>query len=254
LTPKSIFVTALILALDSARGICSDPASAPIATDRPAVTASSIVVPAGSLQAENGLAVTESDGQQTLDIPETLFRFGLASKTELRLTTPNYLGITGGESGWSDLAVGVKQQLGPIHGFDLSMILSLSTPTGSQAISSHGYDPSAQLPWSRSIATNWTLAGMLSVYNPTQNGQRLHTGEATFLIDHNMTKSCDVFLEYAGQFPSQGEPRHLVQLGGAFRPALHHQLDFRVGWRDSGVATERFLGVGYSFRIQLFRR
>jgi hypothetical protein len=37
-----------------------------IATDRPAVTNSSVVVPAGSLQVENGFLETSSPGQSVL--------------------------------------------------------------------------------------------------------------------------------------------------------------------------------------------
>jgi hypothetical protein len=58
--------------------------SAPIVTDRPSVTDSSIVVPAGSIQAENGLLDNSTQAVRTLDGPETLVRFGLLPKTELR--------------------------------------------------------------------------------------------------------------------------------------------------------------------------
>jgi len=44
-------------------------AAGPIATDRPAVTKSSVVVPAGSFQAENGFLETGSQGQSVLDGP-----------------------------------------------------------------------------------------------------------------------------------------------------------------------------------------
>ena len=52
----------------------SNSAPAPIATDRPAATNSSIVVPVGSLQAENGFLVTNLRGQNTADGSETLVR------------------------------------------------------------------------------------------------------------------------------------------------------------------------------------
>lgn len=51
----------------------------PIATDRPAVTNSSVVLPAGSLQMENGFLETSSQGQSVLDGPESLVRFGVAN-------------------------------------------------------------------------------------------------------------------------------------------------------------------------------
>ncbi|GEM_PF-1420129 len=46
-------------------------AAGPIATDRPAVTNSSVVVPAGNLQAENGFLESGSQGQSVLDGPES---------------------------------------------------------------------------------------------------------------------------------------------------------------------------------------
>ncbi len=108
-------------------------AAGPIATDRPAVTNSSVVVPAGSLQMENGFLETGSQGQSIVDGPESLVRFGIAKRIELRLTLPDHfhnLTASGG-SGFGDVAIGVKQQLGPPPGkFDVSVILFLSFPSG----------------------------------------------------------------------------------------------------------------------------
>jgi hypothetical protein len=228
-------------------------ASAPIVTDRPAVTDSSIVVPAGSLQAENGFAETVNEGQQTWDGPETLLRFGVASKTELRLTTPDYFGGAADMSGFGDIAIGLKQQLGPTGGFDVSLVLALSLPTGAKDVSSHGYDPFAQLPWSRALSPNWTAAGMLSVYWLTQNFRRNLTGETTFLLDRQLTKTWDAFVEYAGDFPEQGGPRHLLHFGTEYRVTPHQQLDLHVGVGLSSATVDHFIGVGYSFRLQAVR-
>ena len=118
----------------------------PIVTDRPTVTNSSIVVPSGSLQAENRFLETDRQGQNVADKPETLVRFGVATKTELRFTAPDYYyDLTGSGSGFGDLAIEVKQQLGPTRGgFDVSATLFLSFPTGAEAVSSGGYDPVLQ--------------------------------------------------------------------------------------------------------------
>jgi hypothetical protein len=182
---RLILVTSLLVVIGPGPAAGDNTPPPPIATDRPAVTDSSVVVPPGSLQAENGFAETVSQGQRSVDGPESLLRFGVASKTELRLTAPNYFrqvsGSSGG-SGFGDLEVGVKQQLGPARGFDVSLIVSLSLPTGAAAVSSHGYYPFAQLPWSRALSPNWTAAGMLSVYWPTQDGRRNTAGEMTFFI------------------------------------------------------------------------
>ncbi len=237
----------------------------PIATDRPAVTDSSVVVPAGSLQVENGFLETRGQGQSVVDGPESLVRFGLAKKTELRFDVPDYFHIltTGAGSGFGDLAFGLKQQLGPTHGFDVSVVAFLSVPTGANGVSSGGYDPGLQAPWSRMLSANWMAAGMLSVYWPTQypspdqshqGRTRNVTGETTFLLDRQLTKPWDAFVEYAGDFPEVGGPQHLLHFGTALKVARQQQIDFHVGVGLSSATVDHLIGVGYSFRFQAIHR
>jgi hypothetical protein len=178
----------------------------------------------------------------------------MASKTELRLTAPNYFVQQGSALGFGDLAVGMKQQLGPTHGFDVSLVVSLSLPTGARAISSRSYDPSIQLPWSRTLSSKWSAAGMLSVYWPTQQGRRNTTLESTLLMDRQLTSKWDTFAEYVGDFPKRGTPRHLAHVGTTYRPTPHQQLDLHFGVGLSVAAVDHFIGIGYSFRLQPFRR
>jgi hypothetical protein len=124
----------------------------PIATDRPAITNSSVVVPGGSLQVENGVQTTTAAGQRTVDGPESLVVFGLTDSTELRLTVPDYNFAASG-SGFGDVALGIKQQVGHTQsGFDASLIVFLSFPTGANGVTSQGYDPGVQLPWSQKVS------------------------------------------------------------------------------------------------------
>ena len=228
--------------------------SSPIATDRPAITNSSVVVPIGSLQVENGLQITTAAGERTFDGPESLVAFGLTGATELRFTVPDYI-HRGPGSGFGDLALGVKQQIGHTpSGFDVSLIVFLSFPAGANAVSTHGYDPGLQLPWSQKVSENWTAAGMLSLYWPPQSSARNLTGESTFLFDRQLTGSWDAFVEYAGDFPERGGPRHLLHVGTAYKLGPQQQLDFHVGAGLSGAAVDHFIGFGYSFRFQVRRK
>ena len=94
---------------------------------------------------------------------------------------------------------------------------------------------------------------MLSVYWPTQGGHRNVTGETTFLFDRQLSKTSDAFVEYAGDFPEAGGPRHLLHFGTAFKLAARHQIDFHAGIGLSGAAVDHFIGAGYSFRLAAFR-
>ena len=230
----------------------------PISTDRPAIAESSVVVPQGSFQAENGFLISKNQGQRSFDAPETSMRFGVASNTELRLSAPDYdhdvVSATGLGSGFGDLAIGIKQQLGPAGGFDVSVIVFLSMPTGAAAVSSHGYDPGLQLPWSRKLSANWSAAGQFALYWPTQVGGRNLTGESTFLVDRQLTKPADAFIEYAADFSQRGGPRHLLHFGAAYKITPRNQLDIHYGIGLSSAAIDHFIGIGYSFRVQAIRR
>jgi hypothetical protein len=234
-------------------------AQSPITTDRPAITDSSIVVPRGDLLFENGFTETANQGQRSFDFPETLARFGITSKTELRFGAPDYFqnfnAGTGFGSGWGDLGLGVKQQLfATSGGFDASLVVSLSFPAGSQALSSHGYDPQLLLPWSHPASKNWTAAGMFSLLWPTEGARRNLTGQASFLLDRQITSRWDAFLEYSGDFPQRGGPQHLLHPGTAFKITPNQQLDFHFGWGLSSAAVDHFIGVGYSFQFRIMNR
>jgi hypothetical protein len=130
-----------------------------IVTDRPDITESGVVVPRATLQIENGLTWTLDHGTQAVDLSESLIRFGILDRTEVRFGLPNYsdriVGIRLG-SGFGDLSFGVKQQLGPLPGdIDLSVIVAVSFPTGGSGVTSGDTTHSSRFPGQR----NWSMAG-----------------------------------------------------------------------------------------------
>lgn len=225
-----------------------------INTDRPAITDSSVVVPRSDLLFENGFTETGNQGQRSFDFPETLIRFGLTSKTELRFTVPDYFqNFNAGRSfasGWGDVSLGMKQQLvATSAGFDASLIVMLSLPTEADGISSHGYDPQFLLPWSHPISKNWTSAGMFSLFWPTQSAGRNLTGQPSLLLDRQITNRWDGFIEYAGDFPQRGTPQDLLHLGTSLKITSNQQFDFHIGFGLSSAAVDHFIGFGYSFQV-----
>ncbi len=252
----------LLLATTSlaAQTISDTPSEPTISTDRPSVANSSIVVPKGYLQFENGFLITNAQGQSVFDFPETTVRFGLLDKTELRFVAPDYFHslnqASGSISGFGDIAVGVKQQLGPLPGnFNLAAIVFTSLPTGANAISSHGYDPGLQLPWSLPLSKNWTASGQTAFYWPTQAGHHDFTGEVTLVFDRQWTPPWDAFLEYAGDFPSRPLPgqgsRQLLHAGSSYKLSRRQQLDFQIAAGLSHSATHMYIGFGYSFMLHV---
>jgi hypothetical protein len=94
---------------------CTQPSS-PIETDRPDVTNSSIVLPVGSFQNENGINFSRQNGAQVFDGTNSRVRLGLAPCFEVLLDLPaDVTAFRGqGPSGFTDLAPAVKWQVSPI--------------------------------------------------------------------------------------------------------------------------------------------
>ena len=251
-----VFSVATFFGTSPLRGQTGPESDAWISTDRPSIANSSVVVPKHIFQVENGLLIANAQGQYILDFPETAFRFGLLKKTELRFFAPDYFHSISAEpsapSGFGDIAIGIKQQAGPIRGnLNLSLIFFLSFPSGAQAISSHGYDPGLQLPWSRRLTKNWTASGQVAFYWPTQARMRNFTREVTFVLDRQLTKPWDAFVEYAGDFPQHSGSRQLLHFGSAYKLAPRHQVDFQIAAGLSRAAPDIFVGIGYSFLLRV---
>jgi hypothetical protein len=173
------------------------------------------------------------------------------------LGVPDYFNnddtASGFANGFGDLSLGFKQRLGPSHGFDVSLIPTVSLPTGTNLISSHGYDASLQLPWSRSLSKNWTAAGQFAVISPTEAGRHNLTGQSSVYFDRQLTSPWDAYVEYSGAFPQRGGPQHSIGFGTAFKPSPHQQLDFHCSFGLSAAVPDHTIGVGYSVRFQAIR-
>jgi hypothetical protein len=252
---RAVFLASMALVSAAALHAQTDASSSDvtISTDRPAVANSSVVVPQGGFQMENGFLFTDAQGLHVVDFSESNFRYGLFQKTELRFSAPDYFDtVSSGSpavSGFGDLALGIKRQLGPIAGFDFSAIVFLSFPTGANSVSSHGYDPGLQLPWSRSLSKNWTAGGQVAFYWPTVAAAHNFTAETTVFADRQLTKPWDAFIEWAGDFPDRSGNRQQIHLGTAYKLAPHHQIDFHFAFGLTNAAPKAYVGFGYSFLI-----
>jgi hypothetical protein len=223
-----------------------------ISTDRPDVTNSSLVVPTGSLQIENGVNSSARDGSRFVDGTNTRLRAGIANCLEILVDVPTYFAnLRGGEgSGFSDVAPALKWQISPIPGkVDLSAVFGVALPTGSASIAGRGAQPYVQFPWSWELHDGWGLSGMLTEFvRPSEPTSKLVT-EATFVIDKKVTERASLFVEYVGDYPVNGSPAHLVNSGGLYRLTPTQQVDFHVAVGLNHNAPSYIVGVGYSVRF-----
>jgi hypothetical protein len=221
-----------------------------IATDRPDVTNSSLVVPYGSVQAENGVDWSVRHTSNVLDGTNTRIRFGVARCSEFLIDVPSYfLSINGSEpSGFSDVVVSFKRQLPAPYGFNLSAMAGLGFPSGSTKISGHGYQPYLQAPWSHEIRDGWEVVGMFTLTWFPSESVRNPTFEPTLSLQKQFGSAADVFVEYVGDYDHE-RPRHALDAGGAWRFTRTQQIDFHAGFGLNSHSVDHYFGIGYSFRF-----
>ena len=226
--------------------------SAPIETDRPDTTNSSVVVPVGSFQNENGINISKRDGTQFFDGANSRLRLGIAPCLEVLVDVPSYVtALSGaGPSGFTNVAPAVKWQISPIpEKFDLSVVAGAGLPTGATGIAGRGVQPYLQFPWSIELSRGWAITGMVTNFFMPDEPVNRYTNQTTFVIERQFSERAFMFAEYIGEFPLVGGPSHMFNSGGGYRITNTQQIDFHIRIGLNHNAPAYVAGVGYSFRL-----
>jgi hypothetical protein len=245
----------LLFAIVGTGGVRADgcpTAADEIATDRPDVTNSSLVVPPGSLQSENGVNLSSRNGNQTIDGTNTRWRLGIASCLELLVDLPTYsTPVRGsGSSGFSDVSPAIKWQISPVPGkVDSSLVFGVGLPTGTVDIAGRGPQPYLQMPWSWELRSGWAVSGMLTEFFRPSDVVAPRITETTFAIEKHVTDEVSLFLEYVGDYPESASSSQLLNSGGLYRLSPTQQIDFHIAFGLNHNAPSYIIGVGYSLRF-----
>jgi len=223
-----------------------------IATDRPDVTNSSIVVPLGSLQSENGINLSARNGTRIVDGTNSRLRLGIAPCFELLVDLPTYFATVRGpaSSGFSNVAPAVKWQISPLPGkVDLSAVVGIALPTGATDIAGPGAQPYVQFPWSWELGAGWGVSGMVTAFLRPSDPISKIANQTTFAIEKKVSEKASLFVEYVGDYPDHSGPSHQLNSGGAYRLTPTQQIDFHIAFGLNRNAPDYIIGVGYSFRL-----
>jgi Putative MetA-pathway of phenol degradation len=252
-----VLLAASLMATDASADACPQ-ATDEIATDRPDVTNSSIVVPFGSLQNENGVNSSAQNGKQGFDGTNSRWRLGIAPCLELLVDLPSYLVNAHGNtvSGFSDVSPAVKWQISPVPGkIDLSIVSGVAVPTGMAALVGRGAQPYVQVPWSSELHNGWGISGMFTEFLRPDDFTARSITETTFVVEKKLTGRFSLFTEYVGDYPQGGSPSQLWNSGGVYHLTRTQQVDFHVAVGLNHNAPSYIVGLGYSFRVDgLFRQ
>jgi hypothetical protein len=224
----------------------------PIDTDRPDVTNSSVTLPQGSFQNENGADFSQRNGGREFDGTNSRLRWGIAPCLEFLVDIPTYSAPVSGSlaSGFTDVTPAIKWQISPSPGkFDLSATLGAGLPTGTKAVAGQGVQPYVQFPWSSQLSGGWSISGMLTNFiAPADPANKLST-ETTFVLEREFGERAFLFIEYVGDYHEHGGPGYLLNSGGGYRVTSTQQIDFHLGIGLNDNAPAYIFGLGYSFRL-----
>lgn len=254
------FALALLLLTPAAFAQTAPDAPALLVPDRPGLTNGSDTVAPGHLQVEIG--ITRSHGpsanpaapggsaggggaSRTTDAPETLLRTGLDSKTELRLTLPNYLWPSGSDSGFTDGAIGLRRKLYQSRTLKIALTPTLTVPLKTAVTSSGHVDPSLNLSGQLTSGARWSIQSNLILSYPTQNGRRLADYTGTGSVTYALNGALSTFLDFSYDAPVGSPPSPIADGGFAYTLTKNMQLDIETGRGLGGSAPTQFYGGGF---------
>jgi hypothetical protein len=247
------FVMAL-LAVIPRHGNAQESAVPAISTERPTVGDSPDLIPADSLQIENGLGLSFQRAQYTLDLPESLIRYGVTEHLEIRFQTSDEVlqpQTTPGSASWQsmDPAVSVKALLGVPNGLrPRSGILALSFPEGGPTWTSGSYDPSATLIWTQALHKSYFLNEVAGATLTTLSGARRANWAPSIAGGRAFSESLTGFAEYAPTVLPNGQFEYVVDGGFALVRGKLTQIDVRTGYLRDSAGYHTLFSLGYSIR------
>lgn len=234
----------------------------PIVTDRPDQTESSLTVPSKSLQIESGFTFgwDKQDGIKTRDLGlnNTLFRYGVLSRFEVRLglafsgytTKDEITGIETDLNGMIPLMAGLKWNFllgdGPIPNLALMSMVNIP-PLASKDYSDGNVIQSFRL------AGGWKLSNTFSFgFNigsivdwKESNWIPIYSGS----LGISIIKWMGAFVEMYSLHPEGKYSDHRFDFGFTFPVRNNLQFDVSYGMGISDNSPDGFAGFGFAWRV-----
>lgn len=251
-----IVVGSLVLALVAGTVAAKDP----LVTDRPDFTESAFVVGRGTVQFEGGGTYVDFGNESATTLPELLVRWGITRTVELRFLTPTYAwidGPDGSDSGFLSTVLGAKIALneGDGDGFwgktGAAVIVATTVPTGSSAVASSAWQPSATLSLAWDLSKAVGLGVNIGWARPEDDGQRFNSFYGSIAAGFGVAKNTSIFTEliFFDRESERGPSTTTFQAGVTYLINPDLQLDIRAARRLSSEGADILIGLGASVRF-----
>jgi len=238
----------------------------PISTDRPGQSNSPSVVAPGTVQLEGGFTYErETDGgdpnTNTLTVPGALLRVGLLSFLEARVLADGFVyeerNRDNNRSSGSDLTLASRARLFGQKGIRPATALdfNLSLPTGGDAVTSDGVDPSGTIIFGWDLNERFTALanlGLASTSLGKDDSRRAFQVAPTFSLIASIAERAGVFVEYYATFSDEGiADEHAMDGGFTWLVSDDLQLDLSAGAGLNHAAPDFYVSVGAAWRFFL---
>jgi hypothetical protein len=226
-----------------------------IETDRPDKTETVSTVPKGRFQSESGVTHTQVQrGESESMLPETLWKFGLNNKLELRLITElEYFKYADSSAyGLEPVKIGLKVNLWEEKGIipETSLLVHVALPKiASKKLQTMYVAPEIRLLFENEIADIVEIG-----YNVGAEWDGLSAEPVfvyTFSPDFTITDRLESYIEAFGYMPQQGRADHWIDGGFKYLITKDIQVDISGGYELTGRQHYHsyFESLGFSFRI-----
>jgi hypothetical protein len=233
-----------------------------IQTDRPDVTESATTVQKYRLQVESGFEYHQDKqksgdtGQdfQTINIANTLLRYGMTKKWELRLgalyttQTIKKSGSKNSQDGIHGLAIGAKywlvRETGRIP--NVAVIAAADLPLGNKQFAPDKLTPNVVFCAAHTLGERYSFGYNLGSSFEDQDHFLYHYSASLGL---NMSEELSAFAEVFGDFSQNNIPENMVDGGFAYRLQRNLQVDFSAGKALNGNAADWFVNAGFAARL-----
>jgi len=233
-----------------------------IVTDRPDITESAVTVPKYHLQAETGFDYQyDKQGSnlseytvQDVNLANTLIRFGVTKKIELRITglyTSQTLKTPGNKhinEGLHGLSLGTKLRVAEEYGNipDISIIAAAILPQGPEEFAPEKVTPYFKFCAAHSLGDQYSFGYNLGAVYEDQD-QLIYSYSAS--LGREMSANVGAFLEIFGEFNADGKPVAMFDGGFTYQLQRNIQLDISAGKSLNKYSTDWFIGAGLGIRL-----
>ena len=217
-----------------------------ISTDRPDQTEASVVLPKNMLQIESGVIFQDEE------VFNTLFRYGISEKFELRLNT-NYLqldspdGLNIPSPRFGDIEIGAKIQIFKSleSSTSIAFLTHLSLPTASKYYTNGGYGTLNRFLISHDLSDTFSIG-----YNLGYN--KIYGQKGLFVYTLALAKSINswgVYAELYGE-EAKGDSQFNFDAGLTYLIKDGFQLDISFGEGINNELSYFSLGASWNYNLK----